>query len=230
MKKLIILVIPALVFMLAGCSSIESEDKKQEKKSTQKQDKTSTEQMEQKQETNEQTSEQEKNTDSLNHAKPIEEMTPEEYDTYLLTQKRSYLTEEQQERYDELLEMKGSSPAENDEKNQTYNRKMKNKIEGNGGGTALIEPRREGETNEEHKKRQEKLVEQAKQKEAESTNNKQPQQAQQSQQVQQQQKQKTQQQPTQEIQRKEQSSVDNSEKEVVVKEAVNNHEKHVTEE
>lgn len=171
MKKLLILVIPALVFVLAGCSNGESEDKEQEKnekKSTQKQDKTSTEQMEQKQETNEQTSEQEKNTDSLNHAKPIEEMTPEEYDTYLLTQKRSYLTEEQQERYDELLEMKGSSPAENDEKNQTYNRKMKNKIEGNGGGTALIEPRREGETDEEHKKRQEKLVEQAKQRQEES--------------------------------------------------------------
>ncbi|MGW7952750.1 hypothetical protein CW747_10130 [Staphylococcus shinii] len=93
------------------------------------------------------------------------------------------------------------------------------------GGTALIEPRREGETNEEHKKRQEKLVEQAKQKEAESNDNKQPQQAQQVQQ-----KQQTQQQPTQEIQRNEQSSIDNSEKGVVVKEAVNTHEKQVTQE
>ncbi|SUM66773.1 hypothetical protein [Staphylococcus nepalensis] len=46
MKKLLILVIPALVFVLAGCSSQESEDKEQEKsKDKQTQDKTSKEQQ-----------------------------------------------------------------------------------------------------------------------------------------------------------------------------------------
>lgn len=49
MKKLLILVIPAFVFVLAGCSSVESEDKEQEKNTQeeqkeQEQDKTSAEQ------------------------------------------------------------------------------------------------------------------------------------------------------------------------------------------
>lgn len=131
MKKLIFLVIPALVLMLAGCSKAETEDKEQKnegKQNTQtqekqKQDKTSTKQKEQESEE----TQQDDQSNDINVAKPINEMTKEEYDTYLLTQKRSYLTKEQQERYDYLLEMKNSSPGENDEKNQDYNRKKEMK-------------------------------------------------------------------------------------------------------
>ncbi|PTI81352.1 hypothetical protein BU098_10695 [Staphylococcus xylosus] len=222
-KKSLIGLTLSMLFVVGACSNdtenkVESEEKESE--SIEKKDESS----EQENNNNIDNTESDKNTDGLNHAKPIEEMTPEEYDTYLLTQKRSYLTKEQQKRYDELLEMKGSTPAENDEKNKAYNNKKRNELEGNGGGTALITPPETEQEKEELRKRQ---AEQAKQRKAESNDNKQPQQ---SQQVQQQQKQKTQQQPTQEVQRKEQSPVENSEKEAVVKEVVNDHEKHVTEE
>ncbi|WP_202808856.1 hypothetical protein [Staphylococcus equorum] len=190
MKKLLLLVIPIMLLTLAGCSKAETENKEQEKSNQE-------EQKEEEQETNEQKEEQEKNTDGLNQAKPIEEMTPEEYDTYLLTQKRSYLTKEQQKRYDELLEMKGSTPAENDEKNQAYNNKKRNELEGNGGGTALITPPETEKEKEELRKRQEK---QLKQKQAESDN------TEQSQSLEQQEQQQTQQEPqTQETQQTQQT-------------------------
>lgn len=65
--------------------------------------------------------------ESYSEAKPINEMTKDEYDRYLLTQNRSYLTEEQQERYDYLLNEKGSNPGENNEKIAEYNNQQPSK-------------------------------------------------------------------------------------------------------
>jgi len=174
MKKLLLLIIPALLLALAGCSNVESGDKerqeKNDKKSTQKQDKTSTEQTEQKSEE----IQQNEQSDDINVAKPINEMTKEEYDKYLLTQKRSYLTKEQQERYDYLLETKGSSPGENDEKNKKYNKQQKEALESNKGGTALITP---PETEKEKEELRKKQQEQLKQREQEQLQQPQQQQA-----------------------------------------------------
>lgn len=152
-KKSLIGLTLSMLFVVGACSNdtenkAESEEKESE--SVEKKDESS----EQENNNNVDNTESDKNTDGLNHAKPIEEMTPEEYDKYLLTQKRSYLTKEQQKRYDELLEMKGSTPAENDEKNKAYNNKKRNELEGNGGGTALITPPETEEEKEELRKRQ----------------------------------------------------------------------------
>lgn len=167
MKKLLLPLTITGVLLLGACGNEDAEKKEDNKKSesVEKKDKSSEQDTTNEQENNNNVdnTESDKNTDGLNHAKPIEEMTPEEYDTYLLTQKRSYLTKEQQKRYDELLEMKGSTPGENDEKNKAYNNKKRNELEGNGGGTALITPPETEEEKEELRKRQ---AEQEKQREA----------------------------------------------------------------
>lgn len=206
MKKLIILVIPALVFMLAGCSSIESEDKEQEKnekKSTQKQDKTSTEQQTEAYDTNDDyiRSIMKKDPSKLNEKelaiyngvnKQIDsksELSESDEairaDQRAMSEKRNAKSPDEQARIDEAMKKK--------EEQQKAEQK---------GGTALIEPRREGETDEEHKKRQEKLVEQAKQRQEESEQQEQeqtqqvPNEQQQQQAPQAQETQKTQQVPT----------------------------------
>lgn len=152
MKKLLLSASLSGILLLTACENEENKAESQEKKS---------ESVEKKDESTEQ------NTDGLNHAKPVNEMTQEEYDTYLLTQNRSYLTKEQQERYDELLEMKGSTPAENDEKNQAYNNEKRNEVEGNGGGTALITPPETEEEKEELRKKQEEQQNEVANKQAE---------------------------------------------------------------
>ncbi|PTK89832.1 hypothetical protein [Staphylococcus gallinarum] len=53
------------------------------------------------------------NEEGYNKAKPINEMTQDEYDSYLLTQTRSYLTKEQQDRYDYLMDKYGITPGDN---------------------------------------------------------------------------------------------------------------------
>ncbi|MCJ0918728.1 hypothetical protein [Mammaliicoccus sciuri] len=74
-----------------------------------------------------------------NKAKPIDEMTQDEYDKYLLTQKRAYLTTEQQKRYDELLIKKQSTPGENDDKNAAYNMEQQQKQQDNNSNQNIAE-------------------------------------------------------------------------------------------
>lgn len=150
------------------------------------------------------------NTKGYDETNPINEMTQDEYDRYLLSQKRSYLTKEQQERYDELLIMKGSTPAENDEKNKAYNGQQRRVSEGSGGGTALITP---PETEEEKERIRKIQEEQVKQRQAEYNNSEQSQQAEQG--LTQQTQQKRPRQLTQEFQKKVEGPVDNSERKII---------------
>ncbi|MDG0820966.1 hypothetical protein M4L90_14040 [Staphylococcus equorum] len=165
MKKLIILVIPALVFMLAGCSSIESEDKKQEKKSTQKQDKTSTEQQTEAYDTNDDyiRSIMKKDPSKLNEKElAIYNGVNKQIDS------KSELSESDEAIRADQRAMSEKRNAKSPDEQARIDEQMKEPQPDKRGGTALIEPRREGETDEEHKKRQEKLVEQAKQRQEES--------------------------------------------------------------
>lgn len=79
------------------------------------------------------------NEKGYNKAKPIDEMTQDEYDKYLLTQKRAYLTTEQQKRYDELLIKKQSTPGENDDKNAAYNMEQQQKQQDNNSNQNIAE-------------------------------------------------------------------------------------------
>lgn len=166
MKKLIILVIPALVFMLAGCSSsIESEDKKEEKKSTQKQDKTSTEQQTEAYDTNDDyiRSIMKKDPSKLNEKElAIYNGVNKQIDS------KSELSESDEAIRADQRAMSEKRNAKSPDEQARIDEQMKEPQPDKRGGTALIEPRREGETDEEHKKRQEKLVEQAKQRQEES--------------------------------------------------------------
>lgn len=211
MKKLIILVIPALVFMLAGCSSIESEDKKQEKKSTQKQDKTSTEQQTEAYDTNDDyiRSIMKKDPSKLNEKElAIYNGVNKQIDS------KSELSESDEAIRADQRAMSEKRNAKSPDEQARIDEQMKEPQPDKRGGTALIEPRREGETDEEHKKRQEKLVEQAKQRQEESEQQEQEQTQQvPNEQEQQQIQQKTQQEQAQQQQNTEHETIE-AEKEV----------------